>query len=121
MGERYLTQVEAARLTGVSKDSIIRARRAGRLTGCRLSDGHWEIPASALAAAGLQPPGTGQTAAGAGPAADYGGDMDEGAMVEMAAAQAKLAALADLVARQDEELAFLRQLLADAIAKGGRG
>ena len=121
MGERYLTHVEAARRAGVSKDSIIRARRAGRLPGARLTDGHWEIPSSSLAAAGLQPPGLGETDAAAGRAADAFENMDEGCMVEMAATEAKLAALADLVARQDEELRFLRQLLAEAIANGGRG
>lgn len=119
VAERYLTQVEAARMAGVSKDSVIRARRSGRLPGCRLTDGHWEIPASALAGAGLQPPASGETPPGAGDR--LGDEAGDGQGAELAAAQARLAALQDLVARQDEELRFLRQLLAEAVTKAGRG
>jgi hypothetical protein len=53
VGERYVSQVEAARLAGISKDSVIRARRAGRLAGCRLVEGRWLVPVSALAAGGF--------------------------------------------------------------------
>jgi hypothetical protein len=55
VGERYLTQVQAARAAGVSRDTIIRARRAGRLAGCRMVEGRWLVPASSLAASGLGP------------------------------------------------------------------
>jgi hypothetical protein len=120
VGERYLTQVEAARAAGVSRDTIIRARRAGRLAGCRLVDGRWLVPASSLAASGLGP----------GPALDgpSGGvfappepEPEESVGAELAAAQARMAALTELVGRQDEELRFLRQLLAEAVAKRGSG
>lgn len=114
MGERYLTQFEAARLTGVSKDTIIRARRAGRLPGARLVEGRWVVPASALAAAGLQSPGL---AAADGVPNDESEDIDG---AELAAAEVKIAALQDLLARQDDELRFLRQLLAETVTKQGR-
>jgi hypothetical protein len=114
VGERYITQVEAARMAGVSKDSVIRARRAGRLAGCRLVEGRWLVPVSALAAAGFATPDTETPSLPTGAAPDGG---NTGVAGELAAAQAKLAALADLVARQDDELRFLRQLLAEAIAK----
>jgi hypothetical protein len=115
VGERYLTQVQAARAAGVSRDTIIRARRAGRLPGCRLVDGRWLVPASSLAASGL------------GSGLDGQGDAvlqpdpapEEGMGAELAAAQARIAALTELVGRQDEELRFLRQLLAEAVAKRG--
>ena len=50
-----LTQQEAARLAGCSKDTIARARRAGRLPHARLIHGRWMIPADDLVAAGLFP------------------------------------------------------------------
>ena len=118
VGERYITQVEAARLAGVSKDTVIRARRAGRLPGCRLVEGRWLVPVSALATAGFDPRDTEPCGAETDTAA--GGDNTGGAG-ELAAAQAKLAALAELVARQDDELRFLRQLLADTVAKKAAG
>jgi len=120
VGERYLTQVQAASAAGVSRDTIIRARRAGRLAGCRMVDGRWLVPASSLAASGLGP----------GPRLDDAGpevsgraepEPDDRAGAELAAAQARISALAELVARQDEELRFLRQLLAEALAKRGTG
>lgn len=114
VGERYVTQVEAARLAGVSKDSVIRARRTGRLSGCRLVEGRWLVPVSALAAGGLGSPGTEPSSAETGAAT---GRDSIGVAGELAAAQAKVAALVELVARQDDELRFLRQLLADTIAK----
>jgi hypothetical protein len=118
VGERYLTQVQAARAAGVSRDTIIRARRAGRLAGCRLVDGRWLVPASALAASGL------------GPGLDVQleavrmtpeSEPEDGAGGELAAAQARITALTELVGRQDEELRFLRQLLAEALSKRGTG
>ena len=115
MGERYLTQVQAARAAGVSRDTIIRARRAGRLAGCRMVDGRWLVPATSLAASGLGP----------APAVDGANDAvvpsepDESVGTELAAAHGRISALTELVARQDEELRFLRQLLADSVAKRG--
>jgi hypothetical protein len=116
VGERYLTQVEAARAAGVSRDTIIRARRAGRLAGCRLVDGRWLVPASSLAASGLGPGLVGEPEP-VGMTPDP--EPEEGAAAELAAAQARISALTELVGRQDEELRFLRQLLADAVAKRG--
>ena len=112
VGERYLTQTEAARRAGVSKDSIIRARRGGRLPGARLVDGRWIIPAEALRAAGLTPVDTPDQAA----AEDARPQGDALAPVELAAAQAQIAALRELLARQDDELKFLRHLLTDGLA-----
>lgn len=112
--ERFVTQREAARLAGVSKDSIIRARRAGRFANARRLGTQWEIPVDDLAAAGLLLPSEERLdAADPAPA-----DLAE-ARVELARTQAKLAALEDLVARQDEELRFLRRLAADALAGKG--
>ena len=55
--DRFVTQREAGELTGCSKDTIVRARQAGRFPHARL-DGHtWTIPTADLAAAGLYDPG----------------------------------------------------------------
>jgi hypothetical protein len=116
MGERYLTQVQAARAAGVSRDTIIRARRAGRLAGCRLVDGRWLIPASSLAASGLNP-GPGDQ--GDAISSQAGPEPEDGKEVELAGTQARIAALTEVVGRQDDELRFLRQLLAEAVAKRG--
>jgi len=116
VGERYLTQVEAARAAGVSRDTIIRARRAGRLAGCRLVDGRWLVPASSLAASGLGPGLVGEREP---VCMTPDPEPEEGVAAELAAAQARISALTELVGRQDEELRFLRQLLADAVAKRG--
>jgi hypothetical protein len=118
MGERYLTQVQAARAAGVSRDTIIRARRAGRLAGCRLVDGRWLVPASALAASGLA---TGPGDEGDAVLVHAGPEPEDGEGLELAAAQARISALTEVVGRQDEELRFLRQLLAEAVAKRGAG
>lgn len=112
VGERYLTQIEAARRAGVSKDCIIRARRAGRLPGSQLVDGRWMIPGDALTAAGLTPTDTPDQVS----PEDISLGDDDGLAVELAAAQTQVAALRELVDRQDDELKFLRQLLADALA-----
>jgi hypothetical protein len=98
----------------VSKDSIIRARRAGRLAGARLAEGRWLIPAEALVAAGLEPTDEPETHPRHGNLAIE--DAAETRTVERARAEARIAALEDLVARQDDQLRFLRQLLADAVA-----
>ena len=112
--ERYLTQSEAAGRAGVSKDTIVRARRAGRLPGAQLSDGRWLIPFESLVAAGLEPSDDHPSPAGSREPAG-GAACDSGA-VDRARDAARIAALEDVVARQDDELRFLRRLLADAIA-----
>jgi hypothetical protein len=108
-----VSQREAARLAGVSKDSIIRARRAGRLANARLCGNEWQIAVDDLTAAGLLlPPEERDRAARTE-------DADQGALgVKLSRAQEKVAALEDLVARQDEELRFLRRLAADALGRG---
>jgi len=116
--DRFVTQREAADLARCSKDTIVRTRQAGRLPHARL-DGHtWMIPIADLVVAGLYDP-----AAGAMPAAPPRAPEEpesQGAVpasMELARAQARIAALEDLVARQDEELRFLRQLATDTLAK----
>jgi hypothetical protein len=112
--ERFVSQREAARLAGVSKDSIIRARRAGRLPGARRVGTEWQIAVDDLAAAGLLlPTGERPDDTGTGEA-----DLNE-ARIELTRAKERVSALEDLVARQDEELRFLRRLAADALS--GRG
>ena len=54
--ERLLSQEEAARLAGCSKDTIVRARRSGRFPNARLRDRRWAIPTDDLVAAGLYHP-----------------------------------------------------------------
>lgn len=119
MTERLLGQVAAVKLAGCSRDTIVRARRSGRLPGARLTDGRWEIPLADLVAAGLcRPPDPapaadptstpGPSAPGPPPAADPA--------VEVARAEARIAGLEQLVARQDDELRFLR-LTVEALAK----
>jgi hypothetical protein len=109
----FVSQREAARLAGVSKDSIIRARRAGRLANARLCGNQWQIAVDDLAAAGLLLPPEERNRAAHTEHADHG-DL----RIELSRAQEKVAALEDLVARQDEELRFLRRLAADALGRG---
>lgn len=114
VGERYLTQSEAAGRAGVSKDTIVRARRAGRLPGARLSDGRWLIPFESLVAAGLEPSDDHPTHPTK--REQVVGDPGDSGAVDRARDAARIAALEDVVARQDDELRFLRRLLADAVA-----
>ncbi|MDA8072067.1 MAG: helix-turn-helix domain-containing protein [Actinomycetota bacterium] len=116
--DRFVTQREAAELAGCSKDTIVRTRQAGRLPHARL-DGHtWMIPIADLVVAGLYDPATGAMP-DAPPRAreepEHPGAVPTS--MELARAQARIAALEDLVARQDAELAFLRQLATDTLAK----
>jgi hypothetical protein len=113
MSERLLTQQQAAVLAGCSKDTIVRARRAGRFLHARLRDGRWTIPSDDLAAAGLYPHADVVPA----PAEDRSDPGNEPASIELARAQARIGALEDLVARQDDELRFLRQLAADSLGR----
>jgi excisionase family DNA binding protein len=113
---RLVDQRHAASLAGCSRDTIVRARRAGRLPHSRLYGQRWLIAVDDLAAAGLLlPEGTDDdTAPEAG--AGHGGEGSSAA-VELARAEARLGALEDLLARQDDELAFLRQLAADHLRR----
>lgn len=122
MIERMVNQDEAARLAGCSKDTIVRARKSGRFPNARLRDRRWAIPTGDLLAAGLYEPtedvaGDPARSARGGRADDSG--LTESGRVQLAQALARIAALEDLVARQDEQLAFLRQLTVDSL--GARG
>lgn len=111
----YVDQQEAARLSGCSKDTIARARQAGRLPHARLRDRRWVIPLDDLVAAGLYVPEPGTP----GFADDGDPDDTPGSPgpppVALARALARVAALEDLVGRQDDELRFLRQLALDTL------
>ena len=109
---RLVDQRQAASLAGCSRDTIVRARRAGRLPHSRLYGQRWLIAVDDLAAAGLlRPEGTGaDTAPEASP--DRAGETLS-AVVELARAETRICALEDLLARQDDELRFLRQLATD--------
>ena len=111
---RLLGQQEAAALAGCSKDTIARARRAGYFPHARLTGGRWAIPADDLAAAGFAPPAT----IPGSEEATLAARPDDGPVdLALARAEARISALEDLLARQDAELAFLRQLAADTVAK----
>ena len=115
--ERFVSQQEAARLAGCSKDTIVRARRSGRLPHARLREHRWAVPVEDLVAAGLFQP-TGQDT-DAVPL--LVGESAESASIELARALARAAALEDVVARQDDELRFLRQLTVETLGKRGAG
>lgn len=111
---RLLSQQQAAALAGCSKDTIARARRAGRFPHARLIGGCWSIPADDFAAAGFAPPDAVPDSEESPPA----GRADDGPVeLSLARAEARITALEDLLARQDAELAFLRQLAVDTVAK----
>ena len=113
---RLVDQRQAASLAGCSRDTIVRARRAGRLPHSRLYGQRWLIAVDDLAAAGLlRPEGTGGDA-GPEAGADHAGEGSSVVMA-LARAEARVSALEDLLARQDDELAFLRQLAADHLGK----
>lgn len=113
-----LSQMEAARLIGCSRDTIVRARRSGRFPNARLDNGRWTIPGDDLVAAGLyQPP---EHIGGASPAPPSATPVEpaEPAPVELARSEARIAGLEEVVARQDDELRFLR-LTIETLAKRG--
>ena len=113
--DRFVTQREAAALSGVSKDTIARARQAGRFPHARL-DGHtWTIPTADLAAAGLYDPATTSRPVAPDPAPGTGDETPD--PLALARAESRIGALEDLVARQDAELAFLRQLATDTLSR----
>ena len=110
---RLLTQQQAATLAGCSRDTIVRARRAGRFPHARLLDGRWSIPAADLDDAGFLPVPRTEPVAGA----PEDESAEEPIDLALARAEARIVALEDLVARQDAELAFLRQLAVDTVSK----
>ena len=118
MNDRLLSQLEAARLAGCSRDTIARARRAGRLPDARLQDGHWVIPLTNLMAAGLYHPAQpGDVLTPEAPADDPPAEIEHPAL-QLARAETRIAGLEALVARQDVELRFLR-LTVETLAKRG--
>jgi excisionase family DNA binding protein len=115
--ERFISQQEAARLAGCSKDTIVRARRSGRLPHARLREHRWAVPVDDLVAAGLYQPAGQDTDA----VPLLVGEGSESTSIELARALARVAALEDVVARQDDELRFLRQLTVETLGKRGAG
>ena len=113
---RLVDQREAAALAGCSRDTIVRARRAGRLPHSRLYGQRWLVAVDDLAAAGLLRPEGTRPASAPGHSTGPSADMSPAA-VELARAEARLSALEDLLARQDDELRFLRQLAADNLRR----
>ena len=108
--ESLLTQREAATLAGCSKDTIIRARRAGRFPHACLRGQAWMVPIDDLVAVGLYDPEKEVPTHGGAPSS---GDGD----VELVRALSRVAALEDIVARQDDELRFLRELTVNRIVR----
>lgn len=112
---RLVDQRQAASLAGCSRDTIVRARRAGRLPHSRLYGQRWLIAVDDLAAAGLlRPEGTDSAAA---PEASAGPVEAPSAALALARAESRVSALEDLLARQDDELAFLRRLAAENLRR----
>jgi hypothetical protein len=121
VNERLVSQTEAARLAGCSRDTIVRARRSGRFPNARLVDHQWSIPTEDLIASGLyHPVGRSDDPVLSSPSEGETPPpgATEPAAVELARAQARVAALEDVVARQDDELRFLR-LTVDTLARRG--
>lgn len=117
--DAFVTQREAAELCQVSRDTIVRARQAGRFPHARFERHTWTIPTADLAAAGLYDPASRPQP---GPAAPVCAPVAATALpvpadVSLARAEARVGALEELLARQDAELAFLRQLTADTLAR----
>ena len=116
MNDRVLSQVEAAKLVGCSRDTIVRARRAGRFPNARFDQGRWTIPSRDLVAAGLyQTVNSDQTSTAPD---DQGEQLVDASTVELARAETRIDGLEALVARQDDELRFLR-LTVETLAKRG--
>lgn len=114
----HLSQVEAAQLVGCSRDTIVRARRSGRFPGARLEGDRWIIPAADLVTAGLyQPSAETDDPSPASPPANPV-EPTEPAAVELARTRARIAGLEEVVARQDDELRFLR-LTVETLATRG--
>jgi len=118
MSEPRLGQVEAAKLVGCSRDTIARARRAGRFPGARLERGRWTVPVEDLVGADLLDDDR-QRSPTVSDSSDPDASGDSGS-VELARAEARIAGLEEIVARQDDELQFLRHTV-EALAKRGPG
>jgi hypothetical protein len=118
MSERRLGQVEAAKLVGCSRDTIARARRAGRFPGARLERGRWTVSVEDLVGAGLLDVDR-QGSADTRDSSDLEAGVESGS-IELARAKARIAGLEEIVARQDNELQFLRHTV-EALAKRGPG
>jgi hypothetical protein len=118
MNEGRLSQMEAARLVGCSRDTIVRARRSGRFPNARLENGRWTIPADDLLAAGLYQPSEQVDGPAPGPHSATPVESVEPTAAELARAEARIAGLEEVVARQDDELRFLR-LTIETLAKRG--
>jgi len=116
MSERRLGQVEAAKLVGCSRDTIARARRAGRFPGARLEQGRWTVDVEDLVGAGLLDADRRGSASVDDPS-DPDVAVDPGS-IELARAEARIAGLEEIVARQDDELQFLRHTV-EALAQRG--
>ena len=112
--ERMVTQRQAAELVGCSKDTIIRARLAHRFPRAHLDGYTWLVPVGDLIAAGLYDP-TAEEAGAPRPA--HSQNPAPPVSMELARAQARITALEELLARQDDELRFLRQLTTDTLGR----
>jgi hypothetical protein len=110
--------MEAARLIGCSRDTIARARRSGRFPNARLDNGRWTIPADDLVTAGLYQPPVPTDGPAPAPSSATPVGSAEATAVELARAEARIAGLEEVVARQDDELRFLR-LTIETLAKRG--
>jgi hypothetical protein len=115
VAESLLTQREAATLAGCSKDTIIRARRAGRFPHACLRGQAWMVPVDDLVAVGMYDPEQRTVRVEGSGATEWDGSGE----VELVRALARIAALEDIVARQDEELRFLRDLMASGVGRTG--
>ena len=116
--EGRLSQMEAARLAGCSRDTIVRARRSGRFPNARLDNGRWMIPGRRP---GRRRPLPAVRAGRRSSARRAVGPYRWGRRahsVELARAEARIAGLEEVVARQDDELRFLR-LTVETLAKRG--
>lgn len=111
---QLVTQRQASELVGCSKDTIIRARLAGRFPHASLDGPTWMVSIGDLIAAGLYDPAAESQVDQAHLRQT---DNASGPSTELARAEARLAAFEELVARQDEELRFLRQLTVDTLGK----
>jgi hypothetical protein len=112
--DRFITQHEAARLAGVSYDSIRRARKAGQLPSARQrhSDSAWLISTHDLVDAGLV--GASEAAASVAGVAPSGR-----LIVDLAAGQAQIAELRAALARRDDDVERLERLLGLLLRPGG--
>ncbi|MGH9081772.1 MAG: helix-turn-helix domain-containing protein [Acidimicrobiales bacterium] len=110
-----VTQRQAAELVGCSKDTIIRARLAGRFPHAGLDGQTWMVSIADLVAAGLYDPEGPPPPDSTRPRPAEAASRPAG--TELARAQARITALEELVARQDEELGFLRQLTVDTLGR----